>query len=343
MEQGHGAYGLPTNALICLAIMQSTVQGILLPMLATFITTKSDHRPWFKFYVIFVNILSLGQTIIHLIQAFDVMNALTERVVLVAAAPILTGLIGAAVQAFFAYRCWRIYHQRILAMIPLLFLWLITLVSAIVMGAFLVQTVVHGPTPGTDISTVIWVNSSLLFDLITTTSTIAYLYRVRKELNVNRSTFLVVWNVIWASAAPPFVLVVIALVDGRMHSVGKSSGVVSILATAMSAKSFVLSLMINLVGQGYIRKQFERPYPSPPGNLQSSQNQTGRSSIPGTTGLGAHIADVELLPRTSLGAVGASDDGSGRCQFDNISVTCPSIVEKEGDLGHTIHDIQLRS
>ena len=49
-------------------------------MLATFITTKSDHRPWFKSYVVFVNILSLGQTIIHIIQAFDAMNALSERI-----------------------------------------------------------------------------------------------------------------------------------------------------------------------------------------------------------------------------------------------------------------------
>ncbi|EUC54787.1 transmembrane protein, putative [Rhizoctonia solani AG-3 Rhs1AP] len=341
MDQG--AYGLPTKALVSLALMQSTVQGILIPMLATFITTKSDHRPWFKFYVVFVNVLSLGQTIIHIIQAFDAMNALTERIALVAAAPILTGLIGASVQAFFAYRCWRIYHQRILAIIPLLLLWLVALVSAIVMGAFLVQTVVHGPTPGTDISTVIWVISSLLFDLIATSSTVAYLYGVRKELSANRNTLLVVWNVIWASATPPFVLIVIALANGCLGTTTRSSGVISIMAAAMSAKSFVLSLMINLVGQGYIRQRFERPYPSPPGNLQSSSNQTDRFSAPGTTELGAHITDVELLPRTSLGVVGTSDDGSGRCQFDNTSVACPSVIEKEGDLGHTVHDIQLRS
>ncbi|CAE6358180.1 unnamed protein product [Rhizoctonia solani] len=292
MDQG--AYGLPTKALVSLALMQSTVQGILIPMLATFITTKSDHRPWFKFYVVFVNVLSLGQTIIHIIQAFDAMNALTERI-------------------------------------------------------------------ATDISTVIWVISSLLFDLIATSSTVAYLYGVRKELSANRNTLLVVWNVIWASATPPFVLIVIALANGCLGTTTRSSGVISIMAAAMSgnslvisfysnpqthhsiAKSFVLSLMINLVGQGYIRQRFERPYPSPPGNLQSSSNQTDRFSAPGTTELGAHITDVELLPRTSLGVVGTSDDGSGRCQFDNTSVACPSVIEKEGDLGHTVHDIQLRS
>ncbi|CAE6479025.1 unnamed protein product [Rhizoctonia solani] len=228
-------------------------------------------------------------------------------------------------------------------MIPLLLLWLVALISPIAMGAFLVQAIAHGRIPGTDISTVIWVVSSLLFDLIATSSTIAYLYRVRKELNANRNTLVVVWNVIWASAVPPFVLIVITLGDGWMRATGKSFGAVGAITGAMSAKSFVLSLMINLVGQGYIRQQFERPYPSPPGNLQSSPNQTDRFSVPGTTGLAAHMTDVELVQRNSLGVVGASDDGSGRYQFDNLSITCPSIIKKEGDLGHAIHNIQLRS
>ncbi|CAE6458752.1 unnamed protein product [Rhizoctonia solani] len=203
------------------------------------------------------------------------------------------------------------------------------------MGRQLGQTYQHR------VPAVIWVISSLLFDLITTTSTIAYLYRVRKELSANRNTLVVVWNVIWTSAVPPFVLILIALADGCLRTATRSSGVVSIIAAAMSAKSFVLSLMINLVGQGYIRQQFERPYPSPPGNLQSSSNQTDRFSVPGTTGLAEHMTDVELRPRTSLGIVGASDGGSGRYQFDNLSITCPSIVKKEGDLGHSTHNIQL--
>ncbi|CAE6456338.1 unnamed protein product [Rhizoctonia solani] len=177
-----GAYGLSTKPLVGLALMQSMVQGILIPMLTTFLATKSDRQPWFRIYVISVNILTLGQTVIHIIQAFDVISASNERVVLVAMAPVLTGLIGAAVQAFFIYRCWRIYHQQILVTIPLLLLWLVSLVSAITMGAFLTQSVGHRPDnaiPGTEISTVVWVVSSLLFDLITTSSTAIYLYHVR--------------------------------------------------------------------------------------------------------------------------------------------------------------------
>ncbi|EUC54775.1 hypothetical protein RSOL_072950, partial [Rhizoctonia solani AG-3 Rhs1AP] len=76
-----------------------------------------------------------------------------------------------------------------------------------------------------------------------------------------------------------------SLVDVRMKTPENSSGVLSIMTAAMTAKSYVLSLMINLVGQGYIRQQFERPYPSPPGNLQSSSHQTGKSSVPGTARL----------------------------------------------------------
>ncbi|CAE6442586.1 unnamed protein product [Rhizoctonia solani] len=322
--------------------MQSIVQGILIPMLATFMTTKSNHRPWFKIYVFFVNILALVQTIIHIIQAFDIINAFGDRLLLVAAAPVLTGFIGASVQAFFAYRCWRIYHQRILPMIPFLLLWLVSFVSAIVMGAFLARPIGHRPdnaAPQIFIST-IWVISSLLFDLITTSSTIAYLYRVRTDLNANRNTLLVVWNVIWASAAPPFVLIVIALIDG--YVVANAPGVVGVISVAMSAKFFALSLMINLVGQGYIRRQFEPSYPSPPGNPQSSRSQTGNASELVTGGLTAHTNDIELLTRISPEVAGVRDDGSGTYHSDNVSIKNPSIVkQEEGDRGYTTHNIEL--
>ncbi|CAE7103697.1 unnamed protein product [Rhizoctonia solani] len=341
MMQAQGAYGLPTSALVGLALMQSIVQGVLIPMLTTFLTNKSDHQLWFKIYVVFVNVLTLGQTIIHIIQAFDVINAFGERVVLAAAAPVLTGLIGASVQAFFAYRCWRIYRQRILAIIPLLFLWLVSFVSAVAIGAFLVQSIGRRPdnaTVETYTSTRIWVVSSLLFDLVTTSSTIAYLYRVRKGFNGNKSTLVVVWNVIWASAAPPFVLIIITLVDGPIIAGGPS--VIGTVAAAMSAKFFVLSIMINLVGQEWIRRQFEPSYPSPPGNLQSSRSQIDRSSKP-VAGLAAHITDIELLSITNPTVVDTSDGDSGKYHSENVSVK--SIAKQHEDLSHTIHDIRLNT
>ncbi|CUA74272.1 hypothetical protein RSOLAG22IIIB_11084 [Rhizoctonia solani] len=115
------------------------------------------------------------------------------------------------------------------------------------------------------------------------------------------------------------------------------------MAAAMSAKSFVLSLMINLVGQGYIRRQFEQSYPSPAGNLHSSGGQSDRVGETVTTGPVVHTTDVELLPRTSL-RVGASDNDSGKYLRDNTSTKSLSIVkQEEGDLDHTVHTIQFTS
>ncbi|KAJ1306371.1 hypothetical protein OPQ81_007377 [Rhizoctonia solani] len=239
-------------------------KGILIPMLTTFLNTNSNYKLWFKIYIVSINTLALGQTIIHIIQAFEVIDMINNQGALVAAAPIFTGVIGATVQAFFIHRCWRIYRQRILPTLPLLVLWLASLVSATMIGAYLTLS----PGSGADnrmaqlsALVMIWVISSLLFDLVTTSTTVVYLCRVRISSNGGRSILSTVWNVIWASAAPPLVLMFITLVDYYM--IPHSPGVVGSLAVAMSAKFFVLSLMINLVGQEYIRRQFERPYPSP--------------------------------------------------------------------------------
>lgn len=117
-------------------------------MLTTFLTTKSDRQLWFKIYVVSINVLTLTQTIIHIIQAFDILNGIPERTILLAMAPVLTGLICAAVQAFFIYRCWRIYRQRVLAIIPLLLLWLIAVVSNVIMGVFSGKPVQNKPFNG---------------------------------------------------------------------------------------------------------------------------------------------------------------------------------------------------
>ncbi|CUA75684.1 hypothetical protein RSOLAG22IIIB_06020 [Rhizoctonia solani] len=149
-----------------------------------------------------------------------------------------------------------------------------------------------------------------------------------------------VWNIIWASAAPPLALIVVTLIDGYAI---ESSGVASTIAAAMSAKSFVLSLMINLVGQGYIRRQFEQSYPSPPGNLHSSRSQSDRPKNERSPIAQAYATDVELLPRTSL-RVGASDNGSGKYHPDDASTKSLSIVkQEESNLDHTVHTIQFTS
>ncbi|CAE6526006.1 unnamed protein product [Rhizoctonia solani] len=110
------------------------------------------------------------------------------------------------------------------------------------------------------------------------------------------------------------------------------------MATAMTAKFFVLSLMINLIGRGYIRRLFDRAYPTPPENLRSSRSQNGRADQQ----IAAHTIDVELQPR-GPGAIGASAEGLNRCPSDDASIKSSSIVNKEDGLGHIIHNIELDS
>lgn len=50
-----------------------------MPLLVTFLTSKRGHNPWFKIYVIYVNVISLAQTIIHTIQAFYFLGATPPR------------------------------------------------------------------------------------------------------------------------------------------------------------------------------------------------------------------------------------------------------------------------
>ncbi|CAE6456347.1 unnamed protein product, partial [Rhizoctonia solani] len=110
-------------------------------------------------------------------------------------------------------------------------------------------------------------------------------------------------------------------------------------------KFFVLSLMINLVGQGYIRQQFDRSHPSPPGNFhRGSRSQTYKTSEPVMGGMSAHTVDIELLSRPSPGAINRSDDALGKYHSDDVSVKYPSTAKREeSDLGHTVHNIHLTS
>ncbi|CAE6479013.1 unnamed protein product [Rhizoctonia solani] len=283
MATAAAAFGLTTNALIFLAIMQCTTQGILIPLLTTFLSSESDHRLWFKIYVVCVNVFTAGQTVTHVLQVFDVIGLIPASTWLVGAPPILTGVIGASVQVFFIQRCWKIYHQRILPTIPLLLLCLTSFVTAITIGYYAMELANHGPVissntiSGLQVSSTIWGFSSLILDTITTFSTIVYLYRVRKNLGGGHSVFVMVWQIMWTSATPPLILMVISVIDGCIVYTGPR--LAGILSTALTAKFFVLSLMVNLVGQKHIREQFERrrTHPSPSSNLRSQS--TGNRSF----------------------------------------------------------------
>ncbi|CAE6359087.1 unnamed protein product, partial [Rhizoctonia solani] len=144
-----GAYGLSSHALVCLALLQGIIQGVLMALLSNFLTSKTNHPIWLKIYVIFTNILTGLQTVIHVIQAFEsIDSAIPQAEKLVLAAPVLTGLISALVQPYFMHRCWRIYQRRIILVIPLVLLWITSFVSIIslLQGIFLAQTFARPPS-----------------------------------------------------------------------------------------------------------------------------------------------------------------------------------------------------
>ncbi|CUA74271.1 hypothetical protein RSOLAG22IIIB_11082 [Rhizoctonia solani] len=231
-----GAFGLPTKALVSLAIMQCATQGILIPLLTTFLSSESSRRPWFKIYVICANVLTAGQTVAHIIQVFDVLDLVPAPAVLVGIPPILTGIIGASVQAFFIQRCWKIYDRRIIPTIPLLLLWLTSLVSAMSIASYGIKLTVDGPANALRVSSKIWGISTLAIDIITTFSTIVYLYYVRKNLGTGHGAFMMVWQVMWASATPPLILMVVSIVGGSTISNGPRL-LAGALSTAMSGNS----------------------------------------------------------------------------------------------------------
>ncbi|KAG9116363.1 hypothetical protein FRC07_007458 [Ceratobasidium sp. 392] len=97
-----------------------------------------------------------------------------------------------------------------------------------------------------------------LLDFSTTTTTIVYLYRSYAGLDEynHKDVFNTIWQVIWASAAPPLIITFIPLVNQFIaHSV---TNPLTIFPITLTGKFFLLSLMISLVGRGYIREKFDQ-------------------------------------------------------------------------------------
>ncbi|KAB5592550.1 hypothetical protein CTheo_4017 [Ceratobasidium theobromae] len=215
-----GAYGLTPKAMFGLSAMQCTTQGMIISLLVTFLTSPPTpgRSPWFKAYVISVNVLGLVQTIIVILQGVDIFGPRPAREILVVIFHLLTTLIGTFVQAFFLHRCWRIFNKRFWPTAP----FLVLLASAFASG------------------------------------TASVIYAAQGTNSAKK-----------ASAAPPLVLATIIIVN-RSIGLGEPAGF-TVLAATMTAKVFELSLMISLVGQGYVRKQFQQFYsPSTP-NINVSQ------------------------------------------------------------------------
>ncbi|KAB5592552.1 hypothetical protein CTheo_4019 [Ceratobasidium theobromae] len=75
------SYGLTPKEMFGLSAMQCAMQGILIPLLVTFLTDRSttSRSPWFKIYVVSVNMLGFWQTALAIVQALDSINSQPTR------------------------------------------------------------------------------------------------------------------------------------------------------------------------------------------------------------------------------------------------------------------------
>lgn len=315
--------------------MQCTTQGLLIPLLGTFLNSKQPRTWWFKSYIIYVNILCITQSAMAVLLGFDVYNPRSPRIVLIAAYPVLTAIIGASVQAFFVHRCWRILKQRTLLIMPLLLLALAALVSGILTGVFSVDWTRTDSVEKNKLALAIWASTTFALDLCMTTITIAFLYRTRTGLIEHKGVFRTIWQIMWASAAPPLFLMIISIVDGYIVKGGSHS--VTSLAAAMTGKFFTLSLMINLVGQGYVRQQLEQCFrtdsqPAPPSTSNRSRNHFDRISEPVFAPTAANRLSQQLAEHRSLSLRLPSVSGSEtELRLTKLN-TCntPSLLESCG-------------
>lgn len=187
----------------------------------------------------------------------------------------------------------------------------------------------------------VWSFSSLAFDMITTCSTVIYFFCVSKDLNARPGILLVVWQILWASAAPPLILIIISIFDG--YIIPGKSGIAGVIAIGMMGKFYVLSLMINVVGQGYIRQEFERRWatPSPPRDTWfQKRGQTHGSDTPVVHATSSvegveFVAGTNSIPRnfereeSLLGESGRELSDVSSLKFNGIR------------LDHAVHDIIL--
>ncbi|KAG8687627.1 hypothetical protein FRC08_011881 [Ceratobasidium sp. 394] len=249
---------LCAELVVAATLVHCTLQGVLVPLLVSFLNSGRDQNKWFRGYVVFINLTSLAETIIHIVPIYDTLHQILPSLSLISGPQILTNILGASVQGFFIYRCWRIFQRRILPIVPFLVLHLTSIITGTIVVLYLalgVTTItarLHRVTFG------IWVFSLFLLDLSTTTTTMVYLYRSFagfSEYN-QKGVFNTVWQVIWASAAPPLLIMVIPMIS--QFAASSLTNPWTVFPIATTGKFFVLSLMISLVGRGYIRDKFDQ-------------------------------------------------------------------------------------
>ncbi|CAE6445757.1 unnamed protein product [Rhizoctonia solani] len=281
-------FAVQSQYIFLLATLQCLLQGSLLSMLSAFFSSRTIvQRPlWFRAYVLLVNTLSFTQTVLVVAQGFKLFSSVPPTRALGNAFTMLTTIIGISVQLFFIHRCWRIFNKRVLPVVPLVLINLASFVSGILAESFENQ----GSTTKVSLRiTIHWEQHRRLrepeycsFALVViiclscafvvyvsvTATTIVFLYRTRTGLREHDGIFNTIWQVIWASAAPPLIALTINIVNGYIVKSGPHA--LTFMAGCLNAKFCNLSLMINLIGQGHIRRKFESRVPNLP-TISTSQ------------------------------------------------------------------------
>lgn len=334
-------YALTPRQLVWLAVVQSTIQGILVSLFATFITSKRKRHPSLKVYVGCVNLLALAQTTIHVMQAFDALDPGPPRAAFILVSPVLTAITSTSVQAFYIHRCWQIFKKNILPIVPFLLCLLTALVSGILLGVYSMRL---GESPdlyqNKIVAMTIWAFSSFILDLCMTLTTIVFLYRSRKDFSEYKTIFGTIWQVMWASAVPPLILMFVVVFNEYIFP--ERGFVPARLSSAMTGKFFALSLMITLVGQGHVRRMLEQAHRSHLSDSTISRADAGAISVPVFAPTTSTVYEMERR-RSFLGTQATEGGMEGYEEEDanrsHRSITKPDDPESQ----QTVHNIQLSS
>ncbi|QRW18140.1 cytochrome oxidase assembly factor [Rhizoctonia solani] len=178
--------------------------------------------------------------------------------------PRLTPVLCATTQMFFIRRCWRIFEKRWIPMIPFGALWIAAFVPGVCLGAYAYPLVSIATNELVKVSFE-YIQGGGQTPILTLPVQIQLKVHFSKEYS---NVFLIVWAVMWTSAAPPLILMAIAIIDEYM--VKGSSNPAFIITVEITGKFFLLSVMINLCGRNLVQERFNlvmsprRPRSYPP-------------------------------------------------------------------------------
>lgn len=147
----------------------------------------------------------------------------------------------------------------------------------------------------------VWIFSSFALEVCVTTTTVVYLFRTRTGLAEHNGVFKTIWQVTWVSAALPPILMTVVWINA--YIINKLTHPITAVVADMTGKAYVLSLMITIVGRGYIRAQLDNSIPKSGLATVLTVDDDIRTTTVAREELGAY--ELEPIGRVTNGA--ASD------------------------------------